>query len=263
MLNFLKLGGSLITDKTKAKTPKRGTLSRLADEIATAREDNPNLQLIIGHGSGSFGHVVAKKYGTRAGVRTAEQWHGFIEVWKEARNLNQIIIESLLKADLPILSIPPSAVITTINREIQNWNIQPIKSALNKNLIPLIYGDVVFDEQLGGTIVSTEELFHHLALQLQPRRILLAGLDTGVWADYPTCTRLIKVITPTSYNQITHQLGGSVSTDVTGGMALKVKTMVDLVAKIPDLWVLIFSGDKPGILQQALQGISQGTVICE
>ena len=33
--------------------------------------------LIIGHGSGSFGHYMASKYGTRRGVNGPEQWMGF------------------------------------------------------------------------------------------------------------------------------------------------------------------------------------------
>ena len=33
--------------------------------------------LVIGHGSGSFGHYMASKYGTRKGVDGPDQWAGF------------------------------------------------------------------------------------------------------------------------------------------------------------------------------------------
>ncbi len=65
MLTFLKLGGSLITDKDSPHTARPEILRRLADEIVAARQSNPAMQLLIGHGSGSFGHMPAKKYGTR------------------------------------------------------------------------------------------------------------------------------------------------------------------------------------------------------
>ena len=61
MLTFLKLGGSLITDKDSPHTARPEILRRLAEEIAAARQHNPAMQLIIGHGSGSFGHMPAKK----------------------------------------------------------------------------------------------------------------------------------------------------------------------------------------------------------
>jgi isopentenyl phosphate kinase len=54
---FLKLGGSLITVKSQPHTPRLEALERLGQEIAQARLHNPNLQILLGHGSGSFGHV--------------------------------------------------------------------------------------------------------------------------------------------------------------------------------------------------------------
>ena len=89
MLTFLKLGGSIITDKEKPRTLRAGVLTRLMSEIAAARVAQPNLRLVLGHGSGSYGHVEAKKYGTRAGVRTPEQWRGFADVQHVAGLLNQ------------------------------------------------------------------------------------------------------------------------------------------------------------------------------
>ena len=79
MITLLKLGGSLITDKSQAHTARPELIRRLAEEIRSAWEPDRS-PLIIGHGSGSFGHIPAKKYGTRGGVRTEEEWTGFAEV---------------------------------------------------------------------------------------------------------------------------------------------------------------------------------------
>ena len=57
-LVFLKLGGSLITDKSKPDTPRIAVLERLAKEIRRALTDQPQLSLLIGHGSGSFDQPV-------------------------------------------------------------------------------------------------------------------------------------------------------------------------------------------------------------
>ena len=71
-LVFLKLGGSLITEKSREATARKDVITRLAAELADIHRSNPNLRLLLGHGSGSFGHVPAKKYNTRTGVHTPE-----------------------------------------------------------------------------------------------------------------------------------------------------------------------------------------------
>jgi len=60
-LQFLKFGGSLITDKHQPHTARLDVLSRLSREVATAWNPNLPMQLILGNGAGSFGHISAKK----------------------------------------------------------------------------------------------------------------------------------------------------------------------------------------------------------
>ena len=263
MLFFLKLGGSLITDKTQARQPRRDVLKRLSQEIAEAYQANPELRLIIGHGSGSFGHIAGQKYGTRQGVHNKEDWRGFVEVWKDARALNQIIIEALLETGLPVIAFPPSASVISNIQIVASWDLGPIRSALSAGLIPLVNGDVVFDIRLGGTILSTEDLFIYLANELKPERILLAGLEPGVWADFPACTRIARRITPTTLSTISNNLAGSTSIDVTGGMVQKVESMLALTAEIPGLQAAIFSGLQVDLLHQALLGVMPGTIITQ
>lgn len=258
-LTFLKLGGSLITDKTRRHTAQKGVITRLADEIATALIKQPDLRLIIGHGSGSFGHVPAKKYGTRQGVHTPREWQGFQEVWYEASRLNCILTEALHAAGLHALAFPASAAVIAREGEIKEWDINPLTAAIEHNLLPVVYGDVTFDEILGGTILSTEDLFVHLAGWLQPRRILLAGLEDGVWEDYPQCTRLIPEITAQNFDQLSRSLGSSASTDVTGGMASKVRQALAMLELTPGAEAFIFSGVTPGNVQLALLGARLGT----
>ncbi len=103
-LVFLKLGGSLITDKEKTDTPNFHILGGIADEIASALRDVPDLQLVLGHGSGSFGHHAAQKYNTREGVSTPEEWLGFAHVWDRAHALNCIVEQTLAKDNIPVLT---------------------------------------------------------------------------------------------------------------------------------------------------------------
>lgn len=260
-LTFLKLGGSLITEKTRPHTARSEVLARLAEEIAAARKEKPGQQILLGHGSGSFGHVPARRWGTRDGVRGDEAWRGFIEVWREAATLNRLVLQALEAAGLPALVFPPSACVVAEDGRPECWEVEPIQAALQAGLLPVVYGDAVFDRIRGGTILSTEDLFEFLAQRLRPRRILQAGLEAGVWEDYPACTRLIQEITPENLKEVERYLGGSAAEDVTGGMASKVHQSLAVTKSIPGLEVHIFSGVTPGSVFRALLGEPGGTTI--
>jgi isopentenyl phosphate kinase len=133
--------------------------------------------------------------------------------------------------------------------------------ALAAGIVPVIYGDVTFDEVRGGTILSTEDLFSHLGRALNPERILLAGLESAVWEDFPARTRKIEAITPQSFAEISGEIGKAVGADVTGGMEDKVTQMLDLVQQNPELKIQIFSGAEPGNIMRALSGETLGTWI--
>jgi isopentenyl phosphate kinase len=265
-LIFLKLGGSLITNKTQAYKPQLDRLGALSAQIASFFKEHAShpegpVRLLLGHGSGSFGHTAARKHGTRTGVQGEEGWRGFAEVHFQAALLNRYVMEALREAGLPALVFPPVASVLARDGNVSSWDSFPIRRALDRGLLPVIYGDVVFDEVRGGTILSTEDLFSHLARMLQPERILLAGLEPGVWADFPARTRLLEEIRSDSYASTRFGLGAAEGVDVTGGMFAKVDQMMELVRSIQGLQVTIFSGLEPEALQKALRGESIGTKI--
>ena len=250
MLTFLKLGGSLITDKMRPRTPRPEVLARLMEEIAAARQAQPGLQLVLGHGSGSFGHVEAGKYGTRQGVRTPEQWRGLAEVQAVAGELNRLVVDAGRAAGLPVLNLPPSASAVCRDGVIQSLALDPLRAALAHDLVPLVFGDVALDEMRGGTIVSTEDVFRYLAGHLRPERILLAGIEPGVLTRWPDG----EIITRVTPNTSQDGLGGSRAADVTGGMASKVREMLALTEAAPGTQMRIFSGVMPGLVRAVLLG---------
>jgi len=259
---FLKLGGSLITDKSVPHKARIEIIRALAGEIRLALQSLPEMQLLVGHGSGSFGHVPANKFHTRSGVRSADEWKGFAQVWYEARALNQIVTEQFADAGLPVISLPPSAAAIATDGKVSQWDFTPIQAAFEHGLVPIIQGDVIFDTIRGGTILSTEELFCHLAGILHHDLILIGGSEDGVWEDYPKRTHLLARITPAEYPEIAQKIFPSGAVDVTGGMASKVAAMVDLVRTQPELSVIIFNPTEAGALTAAFDARTTGTMIC-
>ena len=260
-LVFLKFGGSLITDKATPMTARLDVIQRISVETAKIYQNNPQLQLLIGHGSGSFGHAAADQYQTQDGVQGDIAWRGFIEVWAAARRLNQIMLKHLAAEGLPVIAFPPSAGVAAKNKELQSWDTQALETALTHDLVPVVYGDVIFDSAIGGTIFSTEQLFLHLAKVCHPKRILLSGFEAGVYRDPQHSQEIIRRITPKNIAQVQQVLSGSDHPDVTGGMLSKVQLMLALVQELPELEVLIFSGLEPGNFQKAIQGENPGTLI--
>ena len=255
---FIKLGGSLITDKRESEHFNAETMARAAREIANARMANPELGLLLGHGSGSCGHVAAAKYDTANGVRTGAEWRGFAEVAVVARRLNNLVIEALYAEGLPIFPVSPSASAHCVDGELLNMDDIRIQAALERGLIPLVHGDVAFDDVRGGTIISTEAVFFYLAEVLRPTQILLLGETEGV---YDATGQIFPKITPGNFTQVAAALGGSGGVDVTGGMASKVRTMLALTQRLSGLQIYIFGGNAPGQIEAALMGESPGTLI--
>lgn len=256
---YLKLGGSLITEKTLVKTARLDTIRRLAMEIADARHANPDIELIIGHGSGSFGHYVAQQYHTNEGVKSPADWAGFLKVWQVARELHDICLEIFKDADLPVMSFSPSASALCENGTLIEMAVTPIELSREHGLIPVVHGDVAFDRVCGGSIVSTEQVFQFLATIFPPTRVLIAGREDGVYAHPAQKSGLISTLSSSDLGKVdlTHTEG----TDVTGGMASKVTEALKIAKHTPQADVRIFCADKPDNLRLTLLGDTPGTKI--
>ncbi len=266
-LVLVKLGGSVITDKGQAEVARLEVIDRLAGEVADALGAAADLTLVLGHGSGSFGHMTAQRYGTRQGVRSPADWFGFAEVADVAARLNRLVTQRFLAAGVPAWSLQPSASARCRGGALVSLETDPLVRALDQGLAPMVYGDVALDEEQGGTILSTEQILSYLARRLHPSRLVLVGQVDGVFEGDPLSdpsARHVPVIHPGNWQEVRAVLGGSHATDVTGGMLTKVEEMVTLVQDLPGLWVHLVSGQRPGALHAALlEPLSAGGTVID
>lgn len=264
MVVFLKLGGSLITEKTQPETARLQVVRRLVREIQAAREAQPDLQLLLGHGSGSFGHFAAER--TRLLAREGLHPMAYAQVAAAAARLNRIVTDICVEEGVPAVSLPPSASARCSDGRLRYLDIAPAETLLAEGAVPLVYGDVALDAVRGVAIVSTEDVFVYLAGRVKPARIILAGDMDGVFTADPARDRgaqPIREITPATFPAMVQALGGSAGYDVTGGMLSKVRSMVELVDQQPDIEVYVISGTEAGRVQDALttERVEDGTVI--
>lgn len=261
-VTFLKLGGSLITDKTRRETARPEVLGRVAHEIAAALQAEPGLRLVLGHGSGSYGHFAAERYGIHRG-RPAD-WAGYAETAAAAARLDRLVVDACLAAGVPAVALQPSASARARDGRLLEMATWPLGALMQRNLVPVVYGDVALDETRGSAIISTEQIFDYLARLLGPRRILLAGEVDGVYTADPhrdPAARPLPIITPASWEAAEQHTAGACGVDVTGGMHGKVRQMLALAEALPDLRISIFSGVGAGRVQAALLGEPGGTLL--
>lgn len=231
-LIFLKLGGSLITQKDKPFTENTKIIERVAHEIHEARKEKV-FQLLLGNGGGSYPHVPAKKYKTAEGIINKNSLKGIAEVQDAASRLNRIVVRALLDAGENAISIQPSSVCLTMDSRIVDFYSKPLEIFLKKDIIPVVYGDVGLDRKQGCAIISTEELFVFLAKKLKPKRAISAGIVDGVFTADPfknLRAQLIPEINSKNYSKIKKLLSGSAGIDVTGGMLHKVERYLELAS---------------------------------
>lgn len=262
-LVFVKFGGSLITEKSEVATARPELIRRLADEVRQAREVRPGLQLLLGHGSGSFGHVVAQEYGVQWGC---SDWRGYALTGGVAARLNRIVTDRFLEAGVPVVSLQPSASALCRAGQLVEMAWQALPTLLAQGLVPMVYGDVALDEVWGTTIASTEMIFDYLARQLRPASILLLGEVDGVYTGDPRVdaeAQRVPALQADHLDGAEAGLGGSHAVDVTGGMRSKVLLMAATARALPGLRVHILSGLPPGSLYRALCApeTAGGTVI--
>jgi isopentenyl phosphate kinase len=226
---ILKLGGSAITDKTAEATPRTEIINQLSEEIKRADLDN----LIVVHGGGSFGHPTAAKYNLKGGYNEdPTKKFGFAETHHMMTVLNGLVMDSLIWHEIAAVSVAPSSCFVTENGKIKFFDETVFKAMAKIILTPVLYGDAVFDEKLGFTVLSGDQLVAYLALKYNAQKIVV-GVDTDGLFDCDPKTnpnaKPYKTLTLKELKELQPKLGKAVGTDVTGGMAGKMAELIPAI----------------------------------
>lgn len=253
-LVIVKFGGSAITFKDEFKKANMQVINRLADEVYKSLS---HVDLIIIHGGGSFGHPLAHKYGLVRGFSSDGQLIGLAETRFAMNELNQIIVEALIDAGVPAITIQPSSCVVLSDGLISHFYLEPIKFALKLNCVPVLFGDVVFDEVLGFTILSGDKISSYLALKLNAKRLVFACDVDGVYTSDPKVNRNAKFIPVIGADELdgflkSFSVEGGVAFDVTGGIIGKLRELVEPALR--GVEVLIVNALRPDFVRRAILG---------
>lgn len=252
-LVLIKLGGSLITDKSADATARDAVIRRLAGELADGSEAIDE-RVVLGHGSGSFGHPSAAEHGLRRGARSAAELEALSRTQDRAARLHRRVVSALRASGVDVFSIAPSSAAVAEDGRPVTFAAEPVTRVLDLGLTPVVYGDVVVDRRRGATIASTEAVLARLAAVLADRgwnvrRALWLGRTEGV---YDSGGRVLAEIAARADGELPESVSGSEETDVTGGMRHRVSVAAELASRGIPSW--IGDGRPEGALRAALEG---------
>lgn len=261
---FIKLGGSIVTHTDEPYSARTSTISQFAEELSRVMKARPDIKIIIGHGSGSFGHTAAKEqnFDKRKGFPSVQS---AAIVAKAALDLHAIIISELIHAGIPAFSMPPSAtgMMDYNSKRLVSMDVLQIQRILEMGGVPVVFGDVIpFSNGEGTSIATTEEIFAFLAKHFNPSTIfllgeILAGEIDEIRHQYliHRATRSgsqIPTITPETWTQVLASRAGTSSNPVTQDMVKRVDLMMDVVKRNPRIKVYMSSGITKDVLKDLL-----------
>ncbi|KUO85921.1 MAG: isopentenyl phosphate kinase [Caldivirga sp.] len=217
---IIKIGGSAFSNKTIPLSFNEAPIRRLALLIRSH-----GMVPVIVHGGGSFAHPVAKAYGLNRGIRDEGQLIGVALTSLTLTMLNGRITSIFSSVGLPTYTLRTGAVFMRSGRELRLSDdaVHLMRRLVSMSVIPMLYGDVIIDDELGFSILSGDDIMVELARALKPSKALFLMDVDGVYTKGPGRGELIRVFKPSM--RVAY---GNSGIDATGGLANKLTSAIKI-----------------------------------
>jgi isopentenyl phosphate kinase len=253
-LVFIKFGGALITDKTKPLTVYKKIIKKIALQIKDLLATYPDYVFVLGNGAGSYGHYYAKKYATATAAETA---FSVAITHNSVLELNKILVDELLCQNIPAMSFAASNMLVADKNLV---HIEPLLVAVGKNILPIVYGDVVLNESNHSVIFSTETIFKHIINTLPKEKYIIDKIIyvTQVDGVLDDKQKIIPAITKKNIHKIKSFITTVEGYDVTGGMLHKIEESLLMAERNIETYIV---GLYPNVLIDCIKNKAIGTKI--
>ena len=191
---IVKIGGSCITDKSKFETLNVLCLEEIALQFAfLMSQAESTQQYVIVHGAGSFGHMSAKQHSLSIGGNSESNWReGAAITRRSVTKLNGFVLDALIKHKIPAVTVSlfPATCTRAAGKEIlTGGSLEHINTLLENGFVPIIHGDVVFDDSTGSCSICSGDtivkwICRHL-LQGSVQRVVFLTDVAGVFSKPP------------------------------------------------------------------------------
>lgn len=247
----VKFGGSAISDKSKRSIARLEVIHNAITELASY-----SAPLVLLHGGGSFAHPFVSKAALRNGFKQKSQLASVSEIELNLDQLTRIIGVGLLLRHRPFVPLSPMSFLILKRGLVSRSFLDPIRDALRLGLIPLIHGDITFDEVRGCGIMSADRIASLLGDEVGISKTLFGCDVEGLFDGNPKTSskaELIPEVTRSNYSRVLKGLKPS-NGDVTGGMRGKALEALRLAKHGCECY--IFNLTESGNLRSLLGGSS-------
>lgn len=242
---LVKLGGSLLTDKSRDMTLREEVAKRVVAEVGQARRP-----VVLLHGAGSFGHPFVKRFGIGTPPFDASKRVGVSQTLAGVAYLAAEVLGLANEAGMRTVPVPLH--LEALKRGALPKSVSDtVKDLLSDGFTPVLHGTLARDDDLGWRVLSADEALAQLAARLKPASCVFATDVDGVHARDPKQfpdAPLLPVVRAS--NAPAAAKGGS-GADATGRMEGKLLHARAAAKHAPTLLV---NGLAPGRLMAALQG---------
>ena len=224
----IKLGGSVITDKTRYKVFHEDVMKQILHEFT--RRD-----VVVVHGAGSFGHVMAEKLKILKNADPA----AVSLIHRDVTELNLRVMDVFYTEGFPCISFAPHCF---INNEKNIFRC--FSEYMDNGIIPVTYGDIYVKDSV-AKIISGDDLVYDISKVLNPEKVIFVTDVDGIYDKNPKIHPDAKKIELFDDFEMEN-----LNPDVTGGMKKKIETMRKMHAM--GMNVSVVNGFERGALKREM-----------
>ncbi len=227
-LTVLKLGGSLITDKSKPYTVRDKILESVSREIKECMDEGLIKSLVLVQGVGSYGHPPVLEHKIHKGYLGPQQLLPLSKTQAKVAELRTIVVKNLQNAGIPVCLMYPSSMITSDKMKMTRYFFEPLKGFLSVGMVPLLGGDVLIDSVMGWSVGSGDSLTVLISGELGAKKLIFASDVAGIFDGDPKLNPSATQFDEINLNeieQVMEQMGASGVVDASGAMKGKIASI--------------------------------------
>jgi isopentenyl phosphate kinase len=257
-LTVLKLGGALITDKSKPYSFREETLNNAAREIRECMDEGLIESLVLVQGVGSYGHPPVLEHKLYKGFQGPEQLLPLSWTQAKVGELRTLVVQACYDAGIPVCLMYPSSMMVAEKTHIVRAFLEPLKAFLSMGMVPLLGGDILVDSVMGFSVGSGDPMLSLIARELGAKRVIYASDVHGIYDSDPKVNpeaKLFDTINLSNLDEAIEKMGKAGVQDASGAMKGKVASIepvTDLIKQGLD--VSIISMMDYGSLKALLKG---------
>jgi isopentenyl phosphate kinase len=254
----LKLGGSLLTDKSKPYEARPALIDSVAKELSECMQEGLIESLVLVQGVGSYGHPPVLEHALHKGFHDEKQLLAISKTQRTVNKLRDIVVESLQNHGIPVNLMHPSSMLVAEKMHISDYFLDALKGWMSIGTVPLVGGDMLYDTQMGFSVGSGDPIAVLLARELGAKRLIFATDVLGIHEQDPKTNPgapLIREINLNALDQFLERMGKSGVVDASGAMKGKLGALKPAEELLKGgLEVALLSMMQPNQLKRYLKG---------